>query len=644
MIITGEKIKWFQSLYADAKNRLADHIALMSRNMAQYKGDKKIDGSNEEADFVRNITYELVEAKVSNEIPMPKVTPASYNEARSRNARSIERFLIRERDRLPFESLNDMDERYTYIYGGSVWLVQWDDTEGNSAEHGALTISLIPPQDFFGQPGIYEIEDMDYLFVRYNTTRDAIREQYGVDLAPTDGSLDLDLQIDPNDEETITLVVCYYRKDGGVCKFTWTGGKTVEDIEDYYTRRNRKCRICHRWDTQCECEEPDFEEVDLNFETITTPIERPDGSVIKPFMPKYNEDGTVATRKETRIMTDDNGLPVPNPEADGLPMTEEVQVEEMIPTELPYYHPTLFPVVVRKNTSAEKNLFGRSDCDTIRMQQQAVNKIETRMQQKLVRASVMPILPEDAEIQTTNDVFGKIIRLKPGEDKSRYGVVDTTPRIDSDVAEAERLYQQAKMIVGITDSYQGVSEYAGQSGKAMQTLAQQSAGRIESTRRMKRFAYSQLDRIAFQFALAYSDEPRMLRYTDAFGTEQNTQFSRYDFLEWNDTTHKWEYYDGYTFATDASSAMEQDRAAMWEANLNNLQAGTFGNPADPTTLLRYWKMQERDHYPNASEQVNYFQQLLTQMRTAQEAQMQVAPSVGAQPTAGAMSPAPETVD
>jgi len=624
--IVGEKLTFFSNLFEEAKNKQSELIAEMEQNMQQYLGDNSIDGSTEKASAVRNITYELIESKVSNDIPSPKVTPSSYNETRHLNARSIERFLVRERDRLPFEALNDMDERYTYVFGGSIWLVQWDDTQGNVAEHGGLTLTLISPRDFVPQPGIYKIEDMDYCFVKYNVTRQEIEEHYDVVIPEGEGYKDDSISL-TDDKDTVTLIVCYYKRDNRVCKYAWTGDFMVEDMDDFYARRNKRCKICGLWDTQCECEKPYWENIPLDYEELDHDIPLPNGGRIPAMTPKIDARGNIVTKKVRRVAVDDNGMPFPNPKT-GLPMTYEAEEPVMIPTRIPFYKPTLLPIVIRKNTSADRSLLGQSDCKTIRPQQQAVNKVESRIMQKLIRGSVTPIVPEDAQISVNNSVFGQVIRLRPGESAAQYGKVDTTPDIQSDTMEAERLYQQAKIILGITDSYQGVSEYAGQSGKAMQTLAMQSAGRIESTRRMKRFAYSQFDAIAFQLALAFSDEPRNLRYTDAYGIEQNTQFSRYDFLEWNPNTGDWEYYDGFTFSTDSSASMEQNREAMWDANLNNLKAGTFGDPADPRTLLRYWKKMERDHYPFAAEMVNFFQQITLALQ-------QQRPQPGQTPVQGA---------
>jgi hypothetical protein len=228
---------------------------------------------------------------------------------------------------------------------------------------------------------------------------------------------------------------------------------------------------------------------------------------------------------------------------------------------------------------------------------------------KLMRSSVTPVLPEDSTIQVSNNIFGQVIRLRPGENKGQYGVVDTTPNIQMDIAEAERIYEQAKSAIGITNAFRGQADYAGQSGKAVQALMQQSAGRLESKRVMKRSAYAGLDEIIWQFYLAYADEPKVMHAFDMLGISQKTTFSRYDFLDM-DELGRWSYHTDYTFSTDMSGGIEQQRETVWEMNLTNFQNGTYGDPASPITQLRYWTMQERAHYPNASDNVQYFRQIV----------------------------------
>lgn len=110
------RLAFFQNLYESSKNENSALSDAHKRNMAQYRGSTEIDGSNEKASCIRNITYELIEAQVSSNIPAPKVEAKTYSEKRDRNAKSIEKLCSQVRDILPFEKMNDLDERYTYIY------------------------------------------------------------------------------------------------------------------------------------------------------------------------------------------------------------------------------------------------------------------------------------------------------------------------------------------------------------------------------------------------------------------------------------------------------------------------------------------------------------------------------------------------
>ena len=133
---------------------------------------------------------------------------------------------------------------------------------------------------------------------------------------------------------------------------------------------------------------------------------------------------------------------------------------------------------------------------------------------------------------------------------------------------------------------------------------------MQSKRVMKNAAYADLDRIIFQYYLAYADEPRPLAYVDAFGRVQNSTFNRYDFIRYDEETREWYYEDRYLFSVDQNASADVQREVLWQMNLQNLQAGVYGNPTEVATLLRYWQMQEKAHYPHARENVEYFMALL----------------------------------
>ena len=543
------RLAFFSSLYEEAKERLSGNSEALERYERQYRGDDRIDGSTERATAVRNITYEIVESQVSSAIPQPKVAAAEYSEERERLAHAIERLCVSVRDELPFEEMNDLDERFTYVYGGSVWLVEWDENEKG---RGGVRVECVSPRDFFPQPELCRIEDMEYCFFRFDTTREEIARRYGVGPetvadAGREGESD-------GIGEAVTVVVCYYRgEDGGICRFVFSGDAVLEDAVGYFRRKIK--------DRNADAERPG------------EPIPLSSGGSIPPVTAYLRGDGSVGR----------------------------------VSTALPYYEIDEFPIVIRRNTAAERRLLGQSDCFFIRPQQQAINKVESRILQKLMRGSVTPIVPEDAQISVNNSVFGQVIRLRPGESTAQYGKVDTTPDISRDVLEAERLYDQAKRIVGISDTYQGMDDNVGNvSGVARQLQVSRTAGRLESKRRMKNAAYAKLDRLIFLYYLSYADETRDLSYLDAWGREQNVAFNRYDFYRFDPERGAYYVDDRFLFSSDLGQGAEIGRESLWERNLANLKAGTLGDPTDPDTLLRYWQQQERAHYPFARDQVEYF--------------------------------------
>lgn len=573
------RLEFFASLYENAKNNNSDAIDLYERHMKQYRGSEDIDGSQERATTVRNITYEIVESQVSSDIPHPKVDAACYSERRGRNALAIERLLYSVRDKLPYEEMNDVDERYTYIFGGSVWYVEWDNEQRLGREVGGVRLHCMSPTRFIPQPGISSIDDMEYCFLKLTATRGEIARRYGIDA----DALELcEYEIDDgenSDTDTANLIVTFYRDENGeIGKFIFSGALTLFDMPKYYRRKVRVCLSCGKGEEICRCKKKKIVNQDEIYEKVSTEILLRDGNKILPFSPEV-EDGNLVSKNGTFMMKE---------------------------TEIPYYTPSSFPIVIRKNTSFADSLFGQSDCEYIRPEQQAINKIESRILQKLLRAGITPIVPEDASISLNNSVFGQVIKMKPGESASQYGKVDTTPDITQDIAEAERLYDHSKRILGISDALQGLDTYTTESGYARQLKISQASGRLESKRKMKHTAYAKIDRLIFEQYLAFADEPRSLSFRDAYGRIHNSEFNRYDFIEYDITTGNYYYDDAYLFSVDLNGGAEYQREALWERNLENLKAGTLGDPSKNVTLLRYWQCQERAHYPYARENVEYF--------------------------------------
>lgn len=617
-VTDSNKLAFFQDLYNEARSYSDKLYEKLNQNIEQYKGSKKIDGSEVDAKQVRNITYELVESQVTSYLPTPAVSPKMYNDRNERNAKSIETLLRNKRNELPFEKLNDIDERFNPIYGGSIWLIEWDNSITTHNTVGDVKISCLSPKKFTGQPNIYDVKEMEYCFIEFETTKEDIVRKYGVTPEVAD-----ETESEENaDDKTATLYVCYYKNDADkVCQYIWSADTELSDIEDYYARKRYVCKKCGKRKEICSCEKGDYELQNEEYEELEEDIILTDGEIL-PAMSPVIKDGQVITETvKQQAILEDGSVALEDINGVKLPVMVDVQVPKMEKTKLPFYTPNILPIVIRKNTSEEDSLLGQSDVEFIRPQQQAINKIESRIVEKLMGSGVFPIVPEEFNGEIDNSIWKKVFRAKPST-FNMFGRVDLQVDITRDIAQSDRLYDQAKRILGISDSYQGQYDASAQSGKAKQIQVNQAAGRLDSKRQMKNAAYAEIDQIIFQYYLAYADEPRPASYKDAMGRTQNCMFNRYDFIE-RDEAGEYYYNDEYLFSTDATVDVERNRETLWQENRINFQQGAYGDPTQLTTLLIFWLNMEKAHYPWAHDNVERIKEEIQRQQEIAQYQQQI---------------------
>ncbi len=282
---------------------------------------------------------------------------------------------------------------------------------------------------------------------------------------------------------------------------------------------------------------------------------------------------------------------------------EPLWERKMMPTRIPYYKPNIFPVILQKSVSVFGQLLGDSDVDKIRDQQNTSNRLASKILDKLLKAGSFATLPADAMIRTDNEDM-KYIRLENAADKSMISVYDMEGNVQQDMALYAMIYEEARNIIGITDSYQGRRDTTATSGKAKEFSAAQAAGRLESKRVMKHAAYAALFEAMFKFKLAYADEPRTVTRRNYNGDPEYDAFDRYDFLE-QDENGEWYWNDQFLFACDTSASLASNREAMWQETRLNLQQGAFGDPAALDTLILFWGKMAQLHYPGAEETKRY---------------------------------------
>ena len=641
-----------QDLYAQA-------VAFREKDAAEYEVCRRQYEAREREDdpslvAIRPMSYEMVEAQISSTIPPIRCDADRYNIGRARNAMTLEQTIAQDLRHANIAAFKDEDERNTYIYGSSVWLVEWDDTIRHFGELGAPTITLVRPDRFFPQPGVTTVNRLEYAFIDFLSTVQETARKYGV---PEDN-----IRINHEtttagssggktaDEDSITVHVCFWRDDDGrINKYVWTDEIELYDQRDYYGRHRRVCAECGRRaelsaaTNVCDCG-GEIVEARVDFEELSRDIILDAGLTVKtrrviPALSPLIRKGEPVT--ETVYVTPKiNGSMQPEKVGDQVfPALAPRAKIKMQPTRIPWYHPDVMPIVVRKNTSSEGSIFGQSDMTFIRPLQQEYDRVKSRIYEKLVGASVHPVLPINCTSPADNSINKTVVYLPEGTPVSQYGVIDTTVSISQDLTYLSLIYEETQRTLGITNAYVGAADTTAKSGKAKMIQINQSAGRLESKRAMCHVAFCELAKILFQLRLAFSDEPVPVRSTDEYGMAHFSAFNRYDYVEYDIKTGQWYYDDRYSFRIDATADLENQPEVLWQQIFSAFSAGLYGNPQDPRTLLRVWQMLQRAHYPFASEQLTYLQGEMMRLISG-SGKMNVASN----PAGPAPETAPETAE
>lgn len=663
----NDKLSLWKDRLAQSDAYWGKELEKMDRRERLFDGDRSLeplvpgdtgkDGQKKKTSHVRNIIFENIESQISSSVPQPKVTPRRKKDEHL--AEMIEHFLRNELDRLPFEVMNDMAERTSPIQGGVGYQVEWDNSQRTMQSVGEVVVDTIHPKQFAPQPGIYTgISDMDWFIVKVPTTKEAVKRVYGKNLEQEDeaepqirGAGNEDTALD-----AVTMYVGYARSDAGIDKYVWVNDVELEDLEDYQARRQPVC-------TQCGRVRP------LKGQVIANAV-RTDG----PPMEDTAEGERDAAQQRMmgiladRVMTGQDGyglLDVMELEAGGQPevvydggacpwcgggeFRDQPQEYEQIilpvssrggvqipgahaqigedgmpvlrPTQVPFYKPDVYPVVIQKNVSKYGQLLGSSDVDAIADQQNTINRLEQKIIDRLIKAGTRVTLPDRADLRIDPNDTEKWYIGNPA-DKSLIDVYTFSGDLQYELAYMAQVYEEARQILGITDSFQGRRDPTATSGVAKEYAAAQAAGRLESKRIMKNAAYSQLFELMFKFWLAYADEPRPISYKDQNGDTVYEEIDRYDFLE-QDADGNWGWNDQFLFSVDSAAPLAGNREALWQETRMNLQTGAFGDPTRTDTLILFWSKMEELHYPGAATTKSFLEGRLEQER-AQATQMQMA--------------------
>lgn len=504
-------------------------------------------GKRKKANNVVNLVLEFIETNVDSTIPQPSVrTKLPGYELQ---ASMIEDSLTSDITELGIVAINDVNERITPVQGFSSMLVGWNPDFKHHLYRGELTIESIHPKRIIPQPGVWELQKMDYFFILSSVTKAFIKKRYDVDVEnegeqfPGVDFLNSNVS-QPHNPDKVTEIVCWYKNDDGdVSKFVWCENEILEDLPNFYARR-----------------------IDGKIQDEET----------------LGSDVTLASG-------------------------------EVLPagTKVPYFTPTRYPLIIRENIPLNFSFGGQSDVDVIRDQQDAMKKVVSTIEEKIMRGSAVVTALEGHRFNLSNELYA-VIRGTQSE-LNALGVKNLQASITDDLVFAQQQYKAAQATLGITNSFQGKADSTAVSGIAKQIQVQQSSGRLRSKEANKYAAYKELYEIMFEFKLAFYDELRPFVTKDANGQDSYGNFNKYAFLV-RDKAGQLYYNTDFIFQADAGAGLPRDKMWLFNQSTEMLKYGAY-NPGP--AAITYWTQLVNQKYPNAKtilDTINQQWQMQMQMR------------------------------
>lgn len=621
------KLTEWQDRLSSAQSAWNSEFTKMSHREDLYRGNVQIsavvDGDKtKENKFNRNIIAEMIEAAVDTDIPQPQVR--AYREEDEGLAKLIEDTIRNEFDRLPMERLNDMAERTTALQGGSLFLVEWDNTQHTHTTVGKLSLTWIHPQMFVPQDGVYtSLDDMDYFFIGQPSTKEAVKRRYGVDVsAESDENSEARGDGGESNDELCTVWIAFYKNEsGGIGKFSFVGDTVIEDLPDYQARRTRRCETCGAVEGEMPEADPItpdpmdaiYAGLGLSENEPAAPAEETGDVTVKikknvcPFCGGKIKEGEVTARVITEPIIDGDGNVI-------------VDASYTNPVTVPYYTPNVYPVVLLKSVSVHGQLLGISDADALETYQNELDRLGADANDKLLKAGSFLMLPNDAQFER-NSEHAKVIRVHDNANAEMTKAIYLEGNIAQNLNYAAYVYEAVKQRAGITDAYLGRKDATATSAVAKEFSAERAAGRLESKRIMKRHEYSKLFEIIFKFFLAYADQPRAVRAQTEAGTKYE-EFDQYLFLK-RDAAGEYYWNDEFLFSCDAAAPLASNREGLWRETRQNLTDGLLGDRNDPATLEFYWGIMDQLHYPLAGAIKD---QITRAKEEAMQAQLEAPPT------------------
>ena len=567
----NELVDKFAELYSLALSAQQNTEEANPKNLAKWRKayygtlnalTKDGEESTRKGRSLRKMVYELIESKIDNSIPMPKIRPRYKTDLPLVSV--TENYLKFEVDGIFTKYLNDRSERSTYVDGTSWYKVWWDSLDNTHERSGNVKIDLCRVDQIVPQPGVSDYRQLEYIFERKEISLTRIWDLYHRRIIPTEANTNV-----------IEVISCYYLNSNrvvGLFMYAPHSRQVICNEEDWQIRKLRTCTVCGTvnptGDTCRNCGSKTFKYENATEEILENDLEE----IYNPYDVGETDDESEKEHYKSRVFLTAG-------------------------TKIPFYKITQLPFIPRPAISSLDNIYGTSEVKVTLESQDAINKLLTKALEKTMKSGTILTKPEKLKIGDSDDTI-KVLSVRTTEEaamvQSRPVVADTS----QDLVMAATLYESGKASSGVTESFQGAKDSSATSGKAKQYAAVMTAGRIESLRAMKSAAFAGLYELVLKYLLAFSDEPRKFVRVLPNGSQKEEVWNKYMFLD-KDKYGNIYYRDDLRFDSDPASTLSQNRAQMWQETQDKFVQGAFGNPADPRVLELFWNIMDSLQYPLA---------------------------------------------
>ena len=525
----------------------------------------------EEEDSNVNITMQLIEASIDIAVPRPAVSAIESADGMD-NRKMIEGMLTYMSEGADLQKIVSESERITKKNGMSVLKVIYNSDYNGRTYRGKIETTNPHPTNIIPQPNIAKVEDMDYIFHIENKTIDKICRKYGENFRSQledEGAEYGYLETFGDESKTktddmVSVVECWYKdQDDDVCLLTWADDVILRDLPKFYYPRGENGEI--EYMETLEVEQP-----------ANVPMMDETGE------PQFDELGEVMQQQINTI-----------------------EVERRVPKS--------FPFVIWYNIPKEKSIYGVSDCQIIKRQQDSIKRMITKEERKQNKGTTKiftrkgsglagKIKDAESQIIETDDPSGdiKVVDIK-------------TPNNGSYELYGLQL-QAAKDLVGITEASQGRAEASNMSGKALEALTANTASRLNIKTNEKYIAFRELYQLYYEFLIAYYDDKVPYRIDGASEVEYG-YFDKSKLLK-QDVTGEF-YYPDFDIYINADAGMAKDKNFMIQIADKAMQTGA----AD---AVDYWTIMDSINMPNASFILERARERLEQQQMQEQQALQLA--------------------